>query len=78
MTTTARALGRDPLAAAANERAIAPDRVLLIEDELGIVDFLRRGLADEGFSVEACLDGRQDAGNFIHRSLDEVRCTTTF
>jgi DNA-binding response OmpR family regulator len=57
MTTTARAPGRDPLEVAANERPSAPDRVLVIEDEPGIVDFLRRGLADEGFSVEACLDG---------------------
>ncbi len=31
--------------------------VLLIEDEPGIVDFLRRGLAAAGFRVEAALDG---------------------
>jgi DNA-binding response OmpR family regulator len=31
--------------------------VLLIEDEPGIVDFLRRGLEAEGFGVEAALDG---------------------
>ncbi len=31
--------------------------VLLIEDEPGIVDFLRRGLEAEGFRVEAALDG---------------------
>jgi DNA-binding response OmpR family regulator len=35
----------------------APARVLLIEDEPGIVDFVRRGLEAEGFSVEAALDG---------------------
>ncbi len=31
--------------------------VLLIEDEPGIVDFVRRGLEAEGFAVEAALDG---------------------
>ncbi|MBA3809602.1 MAG: response regulator transcription factor [Solirubrobacterales bacterium] len=31
--------------------------VLLIEDEPGIVDFVRRGLEAEGFAVEAVLDG---------------------
>ena len=32
-------------------------RILLIEDEPGIVDFVRRGLEAEGFSVEAAMDG---------------------
>ncbi|HEY2719809.1 MAG TPA: hypothetical protein VGI52_09270, partial [Solirubrobacteraceae bacterium] len=32
-------------------------RVLLIEDEPGIVDFVRRGLQAEGFTVEAAGDG---------------------
>jgi DNA-binding response OmpR family regulator len=32
-------------------------RVLLIEDEPGIVDFVRRGLQAEGFAVEAAGDG---------------------
>ena len=36
-------------------------RVLLIEDEPGIVDFVVRGLGVEGFSVEAALDGREGA-----------------
>jgi DNA-binding response OmpR family regulator len=31
--------------------------VLLIEDEPGIVDFVRRGLEAQGFTVEAALDG---------------------
>jgi DNA-binding response OmpR family regulator len=35
----------------------APARVLLVEDEPGIVDFVSRGLEAEGFSVEAALDG---------------------
>ncbi len=32
-------------------------RLLIIEDEPGIVDFLRRGLEAEGFAVRAALDG---------------------
>jgi len=35
----------------------ASGRLLVIEDEPGIVDFVRRGLQAEGFSVEAALDG---------------------
>jgi DNA-binding response OmpR family regulator len=34
-----------------------PTRVLLVEDEPGIVDFVRRGLEAEGFAVEAAVDG---------------------
>src|SRR6516165_6704219 len=34
-----------------------PARVLLIEDEPGIVDFVRRGLEAEGFAVEASGEG---------------------
>jgi DNA-binding response OmpR family regulator len=37
--------------------AVASARVLLIEDEPGIVDFVRRGLTAEGFSVKAVHDG---------------------
>jgi two-component system OmpR family response regulator len=36
---------------------VASARLLLIEDEPGIVDFVRRGLEAEGFVVEAALDG---------------------
>ncbi len=39
------------------EAATASQAVLLIEDEPGIVDFVRRSLEAEGFSVEAALDG---------------------
>jgi two-component system OmpR family response regulator len=34
-----------------------PSSVLLIEDEPGIVDFVRRGLEAQGFAVDAALDG---------------------
>jgi DNA-binding response OmpR family regulator len=50
-------------------------RVLLIEDEPGIVDFVRRGLETEGFAVEAATDGIQGermalAGDFDAIVLD--------
>ncbi len=43
--------------AGASPPVLAPTRVLVIEDEPGIVDFVRRGLEAEGFLVEAALDG---------------------
>jgi two-component system copper resistance phosphate regulon response regulator CusR len=39
-----------------SNQPLAP-RVLLIEDEPGIVDFVQRGLQADGFVVEAALDG---------------------
>src|SRR5438270_1903606 len=40
-----------------HEETLATGRVLLIEDEPGIVDFVRRSFEAEGFAVEATLDG---------------------
>jgi DNA-binding response OmpR family regulator len=39
------------------DRGVEGARVLLIEDEPGIVDFVRRGLEAEGLAVEAASDG---------------------
>jgi two-component system OmpR family response regulator len=36
---------------------VASARILLVEDEPGIVDFVRRGFEADGFTVEAALDG---------------------
>jgi DNA-binding response OmpR family regulator len=44
-----------------------PGRILVIEDEPGIVDFLERGLAAEGFDVISALDGASG----IERALSE-------
>jgi two-component system, OmpR family, response regulator len=44
-----------------------PGRILVIEDEPGIVDFLERGLSAQGFEVISALDG--DDG--LTRALDE-------
>ena len=51
--------GSGPEGGPAGTTATALDtaRVLLIEDEPGIVDFVRRGLEAEGFAVEAAMDG---------------------
>jgi len=47
-------------------------RVLLIEDEPGIVDFVRRGLEAEGFAVEAALDGIEGERLALSDSFDAV------
>jgi two-component system, OmpR family, response regulator len=61
MSTVASRPRREP-ERAAGSAARAGDlsrgkRVLLIEDEAGIADFVRRGLEREGFVVEAAADG---------------------
>jgi DNA-binding response OmpR family regulator len=48
---------RAPGAGSAAEHEHVAPRVLLIEDEPGIVDFVRRGLQADGFLVEAALEG---------------------
>jgi len=53
------------------EPALAP-RILLVEDEPGIVDFLKRGLAAEGFVVEAALDGAEGQRRALSESFDMV------
>ena len=47
-------------------------RVLLIEDEPGIVDFVRRGLEAEGFTVEAAADGIEGERLALSDSFDAV------
>ncbi len=44
-------------ARAGDTEAVAPGRILLVEDEPGIVDFVRRGFEADGFMVESALDG---------------------
>jgi DNA-binding response OmpR family regulator len=47
-------------------------RILLIEDEAGIVDFVMRGLRAEGFSVEAALDGHEGARRALADRFDAI------
>ncbi len=46
--------------------------ILLVEDEPGIVDFVRRGLQAEGFAVEAELDGTEGERRALHDSFDLI------
>ena len=46
--------------------------ILLIEDEPGIVDFIKRGLAAEGFAVEAALDGTEGERRALAESFDLI------
>src|SRR5271166_5432138 len=47
-------------------------RVLLVEDEPGIVDFVRRGLEAEGFSVHAEMDGAEGERMALSQDFDAV------
>lgn len=47
-------------------------RILVIEDEPGIVDFVRRGLEAEGFSVQAALDGIEGERLALRDSFDAI------
>jgi DNA-binding response OmpR family regulator len=60
----------DGRAPARNESASA--RVLVVEDEPGIVDFVRRGLEAEGFEVETALDGIEGERLALKGGFDAV------
>jgi DNA-binding response OmpR family regulator len=49
-----------------------PPAILLIEDEPGIVDFVRRGMEAEGFQVEAELDGVAGERRALGESFDAI------
>lgn len=51
--------------------AMAPS-VLLVEDEPGIVDFVKRGLQAEGFSVQAAVDGAEGQRRALTESFDVI------
>jgi DNA-binding response OmpR family regulator len=46
--------------------------VLVIEDEPGIVDFLERGLASQGFEVRSALDGNAGLEKALREDIDLV------
>ncbi len=54
------------------ERRVGSARVLLIEDEPGIVDFVQRGLEAEGFAVHAALDGREGERLALKGGFDAI------
>jgi DNA-binding response OmpR family regulator len=49
-----------------------PGRILVIEDEPGIVDFLERGLHANGFEVTSALDGDSGVGKALREDVDLV------
>jgi len=49
-----------------------PGRILVIEDEPGIVDFLERGLDAHGFDVISALDGEQGIERALNEEVDLV------
>ena len=46
--------------------------ILLVEDEPGIVDFVRRGMEAEGFAVQAEHDGLAGERRALRESFDAV------
>jgi DNA-binding response OmpR family regulator len=57
---------------AAGGDSVASARVLIVEDEPGIVDFVRRGLEAEGFFVEAALDGTEGERQALQGGFDAI------
>lgn len=47
----------DPVSGLNQRRKRLPDRILVIDDETKIVDFVRRGLIYEGYEVDVAYDG---------------------
>jgi two-component system, OmpR family, response regulator len=58
--------------AAKTPGSAVPPRVLLIEDEPGIVDFVSRGLRAEGFAVETALDGVEGGRLALKGGFDAI------
>jgi DNA-binding response OmpR family regulator len=56
----------------AREEPVGSARVLLIEDEPGIVDFVQRGLEAEGFVVESAVDGIEGERLALKGSFDAI------
>jgi DNA-binding response OmpR family regulator len=54
------------------ERPLESGRVLLVEDEPGIVDFVKRGLEGEGFHVQAALDGIEGERLALRGGFDAI------
>jgi DNA-binding response OmpR family regulator len=48
------------------------ERILVVEDEAGIVDFLERGLSAEGFSVVSAVDGNEGLEFALRDDIDLV------
>jgi two-component system, OmpR family, response regulator len=58
--------------AAESEESPAQARVLVVEDEAGIADFLERGLGAAGFEVQVASDGVDGEARALNDTLDIV------
>lgn len=47
-------------------------KILIIEDEPGIISFLRQGLEEEGFEVSACTDGEKGLRLMLDEAADLI------
>jgi len=47
-------------------------RILVVEDEVGIMDFVRRGLVREGFEVKTAADGLEGEWLALNESFDAI------
>lgn len=56
----------------ATRPSIRPVRILVVEDEPAIADFLRRGLQAEGYSVDCALDGIEGERRALSGEVDLV------
>jgi DNA-binding response OmpR family regulator len=72
MALEARAQQRDTGRSEQAKPSCAAPRVLLVEDEPGIVDFLERGLTANGFEVESCLDGAEGERVALSGTFDAI------
>jgi DNA-binding response OmpR family regulator len=67
-----RTVDQSPASAASVSELPAGARVLVVEDEPGIVDFVRRGLQSEGFLVESARDGIEGERLALSDSFDAI------
>ncbi|HEX3434134.1 MAG TPA: response regulator transcription factor [Solirubrobacteraceae bacterium] len=72
MILDVRARQRETGGSARADQLGALPRVLVVEDEPGIVDFLQRGLTANGFEVESCLDGAEGERLALSGTFDAV------
>jgi len=47
-------------------------RILLVEDDKGIVRFVKKGLLENSFSVEVATDGEEGVNSFLHMKYDLI------
>lgn len=47
-------------------------RVLIVEDEVGIANFMKQGLEEEGFVVEVCTDGNSGLSTVLSEHFDVI------